>query len=36
MEQNLLTCYTLSDYHVEDWLTDLWEAKSNSDYKKKL
>ena len=30
---SLLKCFKLSDYQVEDWLTELWQAKTNIEFK---
>jgi hypothetical protein len=32
-KRSILTCYKLSDYCVDQWLTDLWSCTSNAEFK---
>jgi hypothetical protein len=33
LKRSILTCYKLSDYCVDQWLTDLWSCTSNAEFK---
>lgn len=35
-KRSLLSCYKLSDYPVEDYCVQVWQAGSNSQYREAL
>ena len=35
-QSSLLPCYKLSDYPVQEWVSHVWAAKDNAQYRERL